>query len=69
MGFFTIVAWAVLCVFLIGIIIAIVDYHKCKKVNLSQEYLTRLNSIKLRTEFFWAVILSLCWLGWRYFGA
>ena len=65
MGFFTIVAWAVLCVFLIAIIILVVEYRNYRKVNRSQEYL---NSIELRTEFFWALILALSWLGWRYFG-
>ena len=53
MGFFTIVAWAVLCVFFTVIIMMLVEHH----------------NDEFRPEFFWAVILSLCWLGWRYFGA
>ena len=66
MGFFTVVAWVVV-VFAILVFFAVVhNYRKFEKRGLGDLYL---DTFEFRPSFVWAVIVSICWLGWRYFGA
>lgn len=66
MGFFTIVAWVVVVMAFLTIGAIVHEYRKCKRHGLGEVYL---NNIEIRQSFLWALIVSLCWLGWRYFGA
>lgn len=66
MGFFTIVAWVVVVVAFLTIGAIVHEYRKFNRHGLGKVYL---NLIEFRQSFVWALIVAICWLGWRYFGA